>query len=198
MASHFATGNSSTGAVNWMPALFTRISTRPSCSAADSIRPRTLSAFDMSALLYPVPTPCVRSMSSRIATISAASPNPFSTISAPCAASDLAMPRPMPLVDPVTTATFPFNMIFETFLLSAQALVAVDVVGHAHPRRRPVEPAGIGERAADIFETALPMLAHGFRPELVVLRVPLEGLGLVDEMDDVGRAVTGEVGDLDD
>src|SRR5690349_12741510 len=109
-------------------------------------------------------------MSSRIATISAASPNPFRIISAPCAANALAMPRPIPLVDPVTTATFPFNMILRTFLMSAQALVAMDVVGDAHPRRRPVEPAGIGQRAADILETALPMLAHGFRPELIVLR----------------------------
>ena len=40
----------------------------------------------------------------------AASPKPFSTMSAPWPASALAMPRPMPLVDPVTIATLPFNM----------------------------------------------------------------------------------------
>src|SRR5690606_34775304 len=42
--------------------------------------------------------------------ISAASPKPLSTMSAPCCASALAIPRPMPLVEPVTTATFPLSM----------------------------------------------------------------------------------------
>src|SRR5690348_87542 len=46
----------------------------------------------------------------RIASISPTSPRPFSTRSAPSLANSFAMPSPMPLVDPVTIATFPFNM----------------------------------------------------------------------------------------
>ena len=44
-----------------------------------------------------------------MARLSAASPNPFSMIAAPSAASARAMPNPIPLVEPVTNATFPFN-----------------------------------------------------------------------------------------
>jgi hypothetical protein len=38
---------------------------------------------------------------------------PFRTMSAPAAARARAMPRPMPLVDPVTTADLPVNTIFD-------------------------------------------------------------------------------------
>src|SRR5581483_5774578 len=55
-------------------------------------------------------TPYSRSMPLRIASISPASPRPFSTRLAPSLANSFAMPRPMPLVDPVTIATFPFNI----------------------------------------------------------------------------------------
>src|SRR5438067_5486210 len=42
--------------------------------------------------------------------IDAASPKPFSTMLAPFAASVVAMPNPIPLVDPVTNAVRPLNM----------------------------------------------------------------------------------------
>ena len=40
-----------------------------------------------------------------------ASPKPFNTMLAPCLAKAFAMPRPMPLVDPVTSAVLPCNML---------------------------------------------------------------------------------------
>ena len=40
-----------------------------------------------------------------------ASPKPFKTICAPCLANALAMPSPIPLVEPVTKAVLPCNMI---------------------------------------------------------------------------------------
>jgi hypothetical protein len=53
------------------------------------------------------PTLCCRARFERISSIAAASPKPFSTMFAPAAASSVAMPSPMPLVDPVTSAVLP-------------------------------------------------------------------------------------------
>jgi hypothetical protein len=47
----------------------------------------------------------------RSASISLASPKPLGITFAPCAANALAMPSPMPLVEPVISAVFPFSMI---------------------------------------------------------------------------------------
>src|ERR1019366_8037055 len=49
-------------------------------------------------------------MSSRMASIAFGSPNPLSMMLAPLAASPRAIPRPIPLVEPVTIADFPDNM----------------------------------------------------------------------------------------
>ena len=49
-------------------------------------------------------------MPARSFSIAAASPNPLITTSAPSLANALAMARPMPLVEPVTNATLPFNI----------------------------------------------------------------------------------------
>ena len=49
VASHFATGNSSTGATCWMPALLTRMSTAPNSATAIFIIVSMASPFDMSA-----------------------------------------------------------------------------------------------------------------------------------------------------
>ena len=44
------------------------------------------------------------------ASIAAASPNPFSMMSQPSAASAVAMPSPIPLVEPVTIAILPLSI----------------------------------------------------------------------------------------
>src|SRR6185312_767140 len=56
--------------------------------------------------------PCLVSRPARIFSISSAGPKPFSTMLAPWAASAWAMPRPMPLVEPVTTAHLPLRLIY--------------------------------------------------------------------------------------
>ena len=50
-ASHFSSGNSSTGATCWMPALFTRMSTPPSSRVACATIAAISAGFDMSAAL---------------------------------------------------------------------------------------------------------------------------------------------------
>ena len=51
IASHRSSGNASTGAVCWMPALFTRMSAEPSVATAACTIARTCSGFEMSAPL---------------------------------------------------------------------------------------------------------------------------------------------------
>src|SRR5262249_6228111 len=64
---------------------------------------------------------CVRSRRTRSASISCASPRPLITTPHPLAAKASAMPRPMPLVEPVTITVFPFS-ILRLLLLGAAAL----------------------------------------------------------------------------
>ena len=105
MASHLATGNSCRGATCWMPALFTRMSRLPSFSSVIL----TISAidwgFDMSAVESATGTPKSDPMADWVASISSGLPKPLRTTAEPAAASARAIPRPMPLVEPVTKDT---------------------------------------------------------------------------------------------
>ncbi len=65
----------------------------------------------MSAPWYSTWTPCAAICDFGAST----SPKPFITMWAPCLASSMAMPRPMPLVEPVTSAVLPFNMLMNVF-----------------------------------------------------------------------------------
>ncbi len=120
--SHRSSGKSSTLAVNWMPALFTRMSTEPRAFTASATIPAICAGLLMSAPLYATLTPCVATISDRSASICPASPNPFSMISAPAVASARAMPSPIPLVDPVTTATLPFRLMVHSFHAPSSAV----------------------------------------------------------------------------
>src|SRR3546814_9973050 len=51
--------------------------------------------------------------------MAAASPKPLRTMFAPAAASASAMPWPMPLVEPVTRAVFPFSMVSVLWFLAS-------------------------------------------------------------------------------
>ena len=71
----------------------------------------------------------------------------------------------------------------------------MDVVrDHAELGCRPVETPWLGQRAADVLQPALPMLAHRAQPELVVPGMALVDLGLVDQVDDVVGAMAGQIG----
>ena len=66
------------------------------------------------------------------------------------------------------------------------SVAAMDVVGDdAELGSRRVQASRIGQRAADIVQSALPVSAHRAQPELVVLRMALVDLGLIDQVHDV-------------
>src|SRR3546814_20308490 len=115
-------------------------------------------------------------------------------MSAPRRARAWAMPRPMPLVDPVTTATLPPNvdgclgsaglpnsaepLNIAGFLLvgcggrRSRAAFTVNVMGDdAQVRGGAAQALRIGERAADVVQPAFPGLAHRLRTELVVFPI---------------------------
>ena len=102
IASHFSGGNDSIGATCWIPALLTRMSTLPNRST--TIRPTDSGSrtFTSTALtLAPAALSCSaagRRWSGFLLAI---------TTSAPADANDEAMPRPIPLVEPVTIADRP-------------------------------------------------------------------------------------------
>ena len=107
IASHLSGGKSSIGATCWMPALLTRTSTPPSSVVARFIIATIVSGFVMSAGSNSTLTRCSEARRERSRSISAASPKPFRMRFAPSCASRVAMPRPMPEVDPVTSAVLP-------------------------------------------------------------------------------------------
>ena len=109
IASQRSTGKISTGATCWMPALLTRMSMRPKAPSAARIICSISAGLLMSAPWYSVFTPrfCNCASTARIAS---GSPKPLTTMLAPWAASASAMASPIPLVDPVTRAVFPFSM----------------------------------------------------------------------------------------
>src|SRR6266851_3675017 len=110
MASHFSSGKSSIGATNWIPALLTRMSQAPSALSASATIARISAGFDISAGEYATLMRYFSARPARSFSISAWSPKPLSRRLQPCSASAVAMPRPMPLVEPVTMADLPLIM----------------------------------------------------------------------------------------
>jgi hypothetical protein len=108
MASHLLSGNSAMGLVNWMPALFTRMSTWPRRCSASAHMSRICAGSERSAAECGGSAVLPALATSRWAAVmSSAEPKPFSITRAPAAASILAMPSPIPLVEPVTRAVRP-------------------------------------------------------------------------------------------
>ena len=106
IASHFSGGKFSTGATCWMPALLTRMSGGPSSSAQRVI------IASIAAGSRQVGAVVDRARAPRTSrSISAASPKPLIISLAPSAASARAIARPMPEVDPVTSATLPSKIM---------------------------------------------------------------------------------------
>src|SRR5688572_22092638 len=92
--------------------------------------------------------PCASTRPWRRRSISAASPKPLRRMSAPSPARARAIPRPMPEVDPVTTATFPFSAI-QLLRVKSDAILL---------RRRKAAPAGNDDRLRP-FARSLHVLA---------------------------------------
>jgi len=93
---------------NRIPALDRKLLDRPRAAwlsmAAISI------GLDTSAALWLTGAPYADTSASA-ASMAALEPKPLRSTAAPCVASVRAMPSPIPLVEPVTTATRPFNVI---------------------------------------------------------------------------------------
>src|SRR5471030_2666239 len=106
IASHLSTGKVSIVATCWMPALFTSTSIAPNCSVAKANMASISADFDISAPWCTAFTPCC-SICAMAPWMTAESPKPFKTRFAPACASAVATPRPIPLVDPVTSAVLP-------------------------------------------------------------------------------------------
>jgi len=107
IASHLAGGKSCSGATNWMPALLTRTSSRPNDASVASIISAIDAGLDMSAAEYCTVTPNSSASLAWVAVISSGFPKPLSTTADPAAARARAMPRPIPLVEPVISDTRP-------------------------------------------------------------------------------------------
>src|SRR5215469_119710 len=165
IASHFSTGKSSIGAVCWIPALFTRMSTRPNLRVATSIISETSACCDRSAGLNATSTSNFSAMSFCSASMADASPKPFSMILQPPDASAWAIPSPMPLVDPVTIAVIPLGK-------SRDILVGAERSG------RNSAPLLLGKTAHDQFE---------------LLRLLLQP-GPTEFPDQLGKFVRGQIG----
>ena len=106
MASQRSGGKSSTSATCWMPALLTRMSTAPNSRSQLRTMSSICAGWLMSAPWYAARPGAPRSSARAPST----SPKPLSMTLAPRCASILAMPSPMPLVEPVTRAVFPVSM----------------------------------------------------------------------------------------
>src|SRR6266566_7036536 len=107
IASHFSGGKSCNGATCWMPALLTRMSTRPDVCRVFSIISRIATGFDMSAGEKDTRTLKSEAIFACTSATSSGLPKPLRTISEPEAAKARAMPKPIPLVDLVTSDTLP-------------------------------------------------------------------------------------------
>ena len=101
-----------------------------------SIISRIDSGLDMSAPEYDTSTLNSAAISACARVISSALPKPLSTIRDPAPASARAMPRPMPLVEPVTSETFPISACplegvgcLMAMFMAADSLYAVAFVG---------------------------------------------------------------------
>jgi len=83
------------------------MSSRPNICSVCSIISRIAAGFDISAGENDTRTLKSEAILACTSAISSGLPKPLRTISEPAAAKALAMPRPIPLVDPVTSDTLP-------------------------------------------------------------------------------------------
>src|SRR6516225_6263601 len=110
IASHFSGGKSCNAATCWIPALLTRMSSRPDDCSVLSIISRMACGFDISADEYDTRTLKSAAIFACACATSSGLPNPLRTMSEPAAASARAMPSPIPLVEPVTSDSLPASV----------------------------------------------------------------------------------------
>src|SRR5215211_2347514 len=170
MRFHSSTGASSTGPSSIVPALFTKVSSRPSSATVRSTTPPASSSSVRSA-----PSESAVPPSALIVSVSVSKRSvrrAARATAAPRLASASAAASPIPLEAPVTSATVPSSVSAEP----GSATAALRVCAHRYGRRDPlaggyvVEPPGEGQRergepdqarAVDLRRLAQPEIADG-------------------------------------
>src|SRR6516165_6640633 len=108
---HSANGSSSIGLTIWMPALLTRISTRPNRSIVVAM-PAATAASSLTSMATPTAVPPARLISVAVASADGNRRSAIATF-APSVAKRLAISLPMPLAAPVMMATLPSSCPME-------------------------------------------------------------------------------------
>src|SRR6185312_985058 len=116
--------------------------------------------------------------------MSAGAPKPLITTLAPAPAKARAIARPMPLVEPVTTAFLPVSVpILPSLLFADGGFVPRQIVGHhGFPGLWPFQPLLVTHRQMHVTNARVPVLGHGEVGKIVVLRRGLVVLALVDQV----------------
>src|SRR6185437_3025031 len=185
IASHFSGGNSSIGDTNWMPALLTRTSTEPNVFSPSAIISAISAGLVISAGEWTALTLKSVSMPARSFSMSAGIPMPLRTILAPAPAKARAYARPMPLVEPVTTAVLPVNVPIHSLLLCRRRLGAVprEIVGHhGFAGLRPLKPVLVAHRQMNVTLARTPVLDHADVRKIIILVVGFVVLAAVDQV----------------
>src|SRR5689334_6039362 len=112
-------------------------------------------------------------MAARSFSIAAASPKPLMTTLAPAPAILRAMARPMPLVEPVTTAVLPLRSAMWSSFLDLCGIFA-GLAGQVVDDHRLaglwfLEAFGVLHGDAHVFSTGAPVLQHADSGKVVVL-----------------------------
>src|SRR5579859_719860 len=116
--------------------------------------------------------------------MSAGAPKPLITTLAPAPAKARAIARPMPLVEPVTTAFLPVSVPILSLLLFADgSLIPRQIVGHhGFVGLRPFQPLLVTHRQMHITNARVPVLDHADMGKIVILRRGLVVLAPVDQV----------------
>jgi hypothetical protein len=104
----------SSGLTIWMPALLTRISSRPNRSIVEAI-PASTAASSLTSMATPAAVPPARLISAAVVSADGNCRSAITTF-APSVAKRLAISLPMPLAAPVMMATLPSSCVMERIL----------------------------------------------------------------------------------
>jgi hypothetical protein len=131
-----------------MPALLTRMSSRPDVCRVFSIISRIAAGFDMSAGEKVTRTLKSTAIFACTSATSSGLPKPLRTISEPAAAKARAMAKPIPLVEPVTSDTLPAStsrlLMFSGLMAMFTTTIPVLLSSVNLPQARPARPMPIG------------------------------------------------------
>src|SRR5262245_27291381 len=145
--SHSCSSRSSSGFHTWHPALFTSRSSRGKRSRTLANIRRTASAFPTSASIDKAERPSA-SIWATVSAAPAGSPKSFTATSQPERANSTAIPRPIPLAAPVTSAVFDWSgrFTFVAYIVLQQMRTARWLRANIEFVRFTADPTDAGKR----------------------------------------------------